>query len=212
VKRRPSSTPRSRKFPDERDEVKPACDISKAFDAEPRLRALRWNGGMDFSLGAKLPPRKSPQPLFRTRFPVTTFAHISLLAIFDACVNIVCHFAGRARNNTTDKKGGRSATSRRKRNYIIIAIVESFDNVEISLISHRMFRGGPHSQFMRISLLHVVTQKGIENVNFLRAHGTICAVINVRSVVDGAQTTPLPRARRRFHRTRVRLLSNNSSS
>jgi hypothetical protein len=75
-----------------------------------------------------------------------------------------------------------------------------------------MFRGGPHSQFMRISLLHVVTQKGIENVNFLRAHGTICAVINVRSVVDGAQTTPLPRARRRFHRTRVRLLSNNSSS
>jgi len=167
---------------------------------------------MDFSLGAKLPPRKSPQPSFRTRFPVTTFAHISLLAIFDACVNIVCHFAGRARNNTTGKKGGRSATSRRQRNYIIIAIVESFDNVEISLISHRMFRGGPHSQFMRISLLHAVTQKGIENVNFLRAHGTICAVINVRSVVDGAQTTPLPRARRRFHRTRVRLPSNNSTS
>lgn len=37
------------------------------------------------------------------RFLVTSFAHISLHPIFDACVNIVCHFAGWTRNNTMAK-------------------------------------------------------------------------------------------------------------
>lgn len=56
------------------------------------------------------------------------------------------------------QKSGRSAMSRRQQNYVIIVIVESFDNVEISLIFHRIFCG-ERTRDSHISLAFIIIKR-----------------------------------------------------
>lgn len=85
-------------------------------------------------------------------------SRISLCTPFLTHAWIWCVISQAGRRTMRCQKGGRSAMSRRQQNYVIIVIVESFDNIEISLIFHRIFCG-ERTRDSRISLAFIVIKR-----------------------------------------------------
>lgn len=83
---------------------------------------------------------------------------ISPCTLFLTHAWIWCVISQAGRGTIRCQKSGRSVMSRRQQNYVIIVIVESFDNVEISLIFHRIFCG-ERTRDSYISLAFIVIKR-----------------------------------------------------
>lgn len=134
--------------------------------------------GMDFFLDAKLFLRKAAAVI--SHVPWLHRSRISLCSPFLTHAWASCVISQAGRGTIRRQKGGRSATSYRQQNYVIIAIVESFDSVEISLISHRIFCG-KRIQFTHFSRVYCYcVKRNCKCKTFL--YTTIYGIINIFSV------------------------------